>query len=236
EADPPLTGLDPALVNSSLDLDDTNMTDDTYRFLASLDLATNTSQETAIDDFARELLRVVGFEERGSILRTRYTIPLTIRTQLLMCGENNQVAQADVCLVDRRSTMILVLQVNKTLFNSSDPEPQVIAGAIAAYQHNNQRRNRMGLRTLSTMTIPCITMVGTRPTFYLVPVTRELSNAVIGGKWPQVETKVLMCVTVADRLRRLSEGMEAPEYRWVSLQRMIAFKALAKRHWERVVD
>ena len=36
EADPPLTGLDPALLNSPLDLDDANMSDDTYRFLAYL--------------------------------------------------------------------------------------------------------------------------------------------------------------------------------------------------------
>lgn len=107
------------------------MSDDTYRFLTYLDLATNTSQETAIDDFARELLRVVGFEDRGRILRTRHTIPLSI------CGENNTVAQTDVCLMDRRSTILLVLQQDKTNFNPFDPEPQVIAEAIAAYQHNN---------------------------------------------------------------------------------------------------
>ena len=228
EADPPLTGLDPALINSPLDLDDSHLSDDTYRFLGYLDLATNTSQETAIVDFARELLRVVGFEERGRILRTRHTIPLSI------CGENNTVVQTDVCLMDRRSTILLVLrQEDQTIFNPSDPESQVIAEAIAAYQHNNQRRNRMGLPTLNTMTVPCITMVGTRPTFYLVPVTRELSDAVITGQWPEVETKVLMCVTVAGRHRRLSEGMEVPEYRRVAFQRMLAFKAIAKSHWEK---
>ena len=227
EADPPLTGLDPALLDSSLDLDDANMSDDTYRFLAYLDLATNTSQETAVDDFARELLRLVGFEERGSILRTRHVISLSI------CGENNTAAQTDVCLMDRRSTILLVLQQDKTIFNPSNPEPQVIAEAIAAYQHNNGRRAGMGLPTLNTMTIPCITMVGTRPTFYLVPVTRELSDAVTTGQWPEVETEVLKCVTVAGRHRRLSEGMEVPEYRKVAFRRMIAFRAIAKSHWEK---
>jgi len=212
-----------------LDLDDTNVSDDTYRFLAYLDLATNSSQETAVDDFARELLHIVGFEERGRILRTRHIIPLSI------CGENNTVAQTDVCLVDQRSTilLLLVLREDKTIFNPSDPEPRVIAEAIAAYQHNNQRRKCMGLPTLNTMTIPCITMVWTRPTFYLVPVTRELGDAVITGQWPEVETKVLMCVTVAGRHRRLSESMEVPEYRRVAFQRMIAFKAIAKSHWEK---
>lgn len=97
EADPPLKGLDPTLINTPLDLDDANVLDDTYRFLACLKLATNGSQETATDDFARELLRVAGFEECGRILRTHTTIPLFI------CGENNTVAQTHVCLVDRRS-------------------------------------------------------------------------------------------------------------------------------------
>lgn len=45
----------------------------------------------------------------------------------------------------------------------------------------------MGLVLLDEMTLPCITMVGTRLTFYLVPVTKELSNAVVNGA---SETKV----------------------------------------------
>ena len=122
------------------------MSRDTYRFLAYLDLATNTSQETAVDDFAHELLRVVGFEERGRILRTRHTISLSI------CGENNTLAESTVCLVDLRSTVLLVLLKDKTNFNPSNPEPQVIAEAIAAYQHNNERRAGIGLPTLNTMT------------------------------------------------------------------------------------
>jgi len=186
-----------------------------------------TNQETAVNDFAREFLRIVGFEERGRILRTHHIIPLSI------CGDNNKVAQTDVCLVGRRLTILLVLQEDKTNFTPSDPEPQVIVEAIAAYQHNNQRRKRMGLPMLNTMTIPRITMVGTRPTFYLVPVSRELSDVVNTGQWPEVETKVLMCVTVVGRHRRLSEGMEVPEYRRIAFQRMIAFKALAKSHWEK---
>jgi hypothetical protein len=222
-----LTGLDPALINSPLNA--TNVSDDTFRFLGCLDLATNASQETAIDDFAREFLRLAGFEERGCNLRTRHIIRLSI------CGDINKVAQTDVCLLDRRSTILLVLQEDKTVFNPSDPEPQVIAEAIAAYQHNNQRRAGLGLPMLETMTVPCITMTGTRPTFYLVPVTQELSDAVITGQWPDVETKVVKCVTLAGHNRTLSEGMETPEYRKVAFQRMIAFKALAKSQWERFI-
>ena len=223
--DPSLTGLDPALIHFPLDA--TNVSDDTYRFLSYLDLATNAGQETAVNDFARELLRIVGFEERGCVLRTHHIMQLSI------CGDNNKSAQTGVSLLDRRSTILLVLQEDKPVFNSSGPEPQVIAEAIAAYQHNNERRQRMGLSTLSTMTVPCITIIGTRPTFYLVPVTEELSDAVITGQWPEVGTQVVKCVTVAGHNRRLSEGMETPEYRKVAFQRMIAFKALAKNHWDK---
>ena len=93
----------------------------------------------------------------------------------------------------------------------------------------------MGLPTLNTMTVPCITMVRMHPTFYLVPVTQELSDAVTTGQWPEVETMVLKCVTVAGRHHRLSEGMEVPEYRRVVFQHMIAFRAIAKSHWEKVL-
>ena len=227
-ADPSLTCLDPALINSPLDA--TNVSDDTYHFLGCIELATNAGQETAIDDFAREFLRIVGFEERGCVVHTHHVMPLSI------CGESGdtkKVAQTCVGLLDRRSTMLLILQVDKTVFSTSDPEPHVIAEAIAAYQYNNLKRARMGLSTLETMTVPCITMRGTCPTFYLVPVTQELSDAVITGQWPKVETKVLKCVTLVGCNRRLSEGMETPEYRRVAFQRMIAFKALAKSQWKK---
>lgn len=62
-----------------------------------------------------------------------------------------------------------------------------------------------------------------RSTFYLVPVTKEL--LVIGQK---NVTEVVKCITVAGHNRRLSEGMETPEYRKVAFQRVIAFQALAK--------
>jgi len=86
----------------------------------------------------------------------------------------------------------------------------------------------MGLHPLDTMTMPCINMIGTRPIFYLVPVTKALSDVVITGQWPSVKTEVLKCVTVAGHNRWSSEGMETPEYRMVGLECFIAFEALAK--------
>ena len=80
-------------------------------------------------------------------------------------------------------------------------------------------------------------MNGTLPTSYSVPVTQELSDGVITGQWPNfdnVDTKVLKWVTlVGQSNRRLSEGMETPEYRRVTFQRIITFEALAKSQWEK---
>lgn len=118
---------------------------------------------------------------------------------LLMSDDNRQVAQMSLCLIDGESDMLLL-------------------------QFNNNKRREMGLHPLDAMTIPCITMIGTRPTFYLVPVTRMLSDAVISCQYPSDRTEVLKCEVASD----YDGGMEVPEYRSIALQYYVAFKSLAK--------
>jgi hypothetical protein len=216
--------LDPSLVSGTLVTQ--GLSDETYRILEYLDMASraNVGQESAIDDFAREILRVVGYEKRGILLRSRYAIPL------LICGERNRKAQTDVALVHGASTILLVVQEDKATLGTRDPEPQVIAEAIATFQHNTRNRKLLDQPELDSMTIPCITMIGTRPIFYLVPVTRELSDAVAAGQYPPSSTVVKKCV-VASNSRRLSEGMETPDFRQVALQHYTAFRTLAETHW-----
>jgi len=81
------------------------------------------------------------------------------------------------------------------------------------------------------MTMPCVTMVGVRPTFYLVPVTKALSDAVISSQYPSGRTEVLKCEVASDH----DKDMEEPEYRGVALQYYVAFKSLAKSHWENFI-
>src|SRR6266571_1639710 len=88
-----------------------------------------------------------------------------------------------MCLVQGSSTILMVIQEDKSTLSLCNPEPQVIAGAIATFQYNNIIRARLGESELDSMTIPCITMIGTRPTFFLVPVTQELSIAVMTGQY-----------------------------------------------------
>jgi len=65
-ADPALDNLDPAILNSSPDSDDPNFSD------AYLDLATKATQESAVDNFAAETLKLLGFNERKTTVVTRY--------------------------------------------------------------------------------------------------------------------------------------------------------------------
>ena len=73
-------------------------------------------------------------------------------------------------------------------------------------------------------------MIGTRPIFYNIPVTKQLSEAVVTAQYPPLPTIVEKCV-VAFTSRRLSEGMETPDFRQLALRHYVAFRTLARSHW-----
>ncbi|KAG1850146.1 hypothetical protein F4604DRAFT_82699 [Suillus subluteus] len=197
-----LGGLDPALATAAIDA--TNVSDEVYPILRFLQAATNTTREVDIDEFARVILSAIDFDDKLELaIRVRRNI------SLLICGEKKS-AETNVCLVDWSTEIVHILQENKTTKNPHDPEPQLIAEAITGFQHNNNKRQDMGLVALDKMTLPCITMVGTRVTFYPVPVTKELSNAVVHGTYPESETKVKKSECKVDGV---NGGMENPAYR-----------------------
>ena len=108
---------------------------------------------------------------------------------------------------------------------ADDPEPQLISNAIAAFYQNNYRRRHVGLPTLPNKLIPGITMVGTAPIFYRIPVTEALVDSLITASFP-AETVVLKFVPpVLDVQRYVSDGMRPLENRRVILQCFEAFKA-----------
>ncbi len=141
-----------------------------------------------------------------------------------------------MCLIHRPTFILLVLVVEKILSIGGNAEAQVIADAIAAFQFNNRKRKEHGLDPLDTMIIPAITMTGSRPTFFLVPVTLGLSTAVITGQYPAIQTQVLRCSTALGYARRANAGMEDTKYRQLALKHFLAFKTLAKSHWERILE
>lgn len=192
--------------------------DDTYKLLHYLDLAQNpkVGQEAVVDNFAARLLETLGYASGRRVIVTRQALPLII------CGTQCS-AQTDVCICDENDYLLLV-QEDKRLEISEDPEPQLIAEAIAAYQRNNFVRDRvLHVPTLDEITFPGITLVGTSPTFYKIKVTAELSNAVMGGSFP---ANAVVVYRHTPRLpRRNSEGMRPLENRTTILQYYQVFKA-----------
>jgi hypothetical protein len=135
--------------------------------------------------------------------------------------------------------VLLVLQTDKTRANAAaaasttgQPEPRIIAGAVAAYQNNNKMREARGLPAIDSMTIPCVAMSGTQPTFYLVPVSSELNIAVMTGRNAYTPINVTKCVTTFGPDGRFRESMETAEYRRLAFQRFVAFRGLAKEYWQ----
>jgi hypothetical protein len=141
------------------------------------------------------------------------------------------MAESDLCLVHHRTShLLLVVREDTTEFSARDREPQVIAAAVAAFQTNNRNRSQLGMERKDRMSIPCIATVGTRPIFYVVPVTQQLSKAVEMGQFSEHITQVRKCTVVGER-RQLNEGMEMPDIRLEALKHYVLFRSLSKSLW-----
>ena len=190
---------------------------ETRKLLHYLDLALDPKmgQEAAVDNFAAKLLEKLGYDDGDRIIFIRRALPL------LICGVPS-LAQTDICVMDDHEVLLLV-QEDKRVFSLKDPEPQVVAEAIAAYTlNNNVRVTSLNLPPLASTTIPAITMVGTNPIFYKITVTAELSTSVQQGTYPATETRVLRYIPVLPR--RYSLGMRPLENRVEILACLEAFK------------
>jgi hypothetical protein len=190
----------------------------TRQLLQYLDLAMNPKigQEAAVDNLVAELLRGLDYDDENRIVFIRHAIPF------LICGEN-LVTQTDVCIIDDKNQILLLLQEDKRSTSMKDPEPQVIAEAIAAFALNNRKRERgLHLPLRNSIMYPCLTMVGTLPIFYKITVTAALSQAVQSGCFPEVGTRVLRYIPALPR--RNSEGMRPLPNRLDILRCLEAFK------------
>lgn len=219
QADLPLPSRHPDLLNR---LTADEMADEeSYQVVRYMDLAMDPvpGEESAVDDFAMQLLRMMGYAGRalGRDLRSHKDIPLFI------CGEWRH-AKTDVCIMDRNGYLLLV-QEDKRHLEIVDPEPQLIAEAIAAVQSNNRTRDLLGVDPLNIKVMAGITMTGTSPTFFKIPVTLELIEAVQRGEYPATPTVVAMHRPEVPRpTRRLSEGMRPLDNRRCILACFEAFK------------
>ncbi|KAJ3529930.1 hypothetical protein NM688_g7783 [Phlebia brevispora] len=179
--------------------------DDAYMFLRMLELAMSLAagEDSAVADFVVNLFRLLGYTGRGRVARTRKSLPF------FNCGENRQ-AYTDVCILNDISDVLLVVQEDKRHLGGYDPEPQLIAEAIAAFCSINLTRVRaIGIAPLQRKVISGIIMCGTMPTFYKIPVTGGLVEGVQRGVGPFSATIVYAHLPDLPRpVRRYMEGMK----------------------------
>jgi hypothetical protein len=146
-------------------------------------MMTAPDEESAVTDFVVYLLRLLGYHEPNHLIRTRKDIPL------FMCSTDT-FAKVDVCVINQTSGILLLVQEDKQYLGRGDPEPQLIAEAIAAFQSHNHRLLAAGLPTVDAAVFPGVTMDATAPTFYKIDVTRTLVDAVELGEYPTQTTTV----------------------------------------------
>ncbi|TDL21149.1 hypothetical protein BD410DRAFT_724694, partial [Rickenella mellea] len=114
---------------------------------------------------------------------------------------------------------------------TGDHEPKLIARALAALTHNNQKRASQGLPALRSQTFCGILMIGTAPVFYQIPVTQELLSSIAAGQYPEDVTVVRKFTPpVENRAEYLQKGMLPLDNRRIILQCFAAFKDLLVRH------
>jgi len=100
-----------------------------------------------------------------------------------------------------------------------DPNPAVIAKAISIFYQNNPVKQ-------APESIPAMTMTGTAPAFYRIPVTPPLLQALKDGYYPDEETVVLRFVPRVPIQERYLDGMLSLENRRIIFQSLEAFKAV----------
>jgi hypothetical protein len=115
----------------------------------------------------------------------------------------------------------------KRHLSADDPEPQLIAEAIAAFYENNRRRRAAGGQLVNHQLFAGITLTGTAPIFYKITITSALLEAISTAQYPPQQTVVhRFTPPVPDPNRYSRDGMMPLENRRVVLQCFEAFKTI----------
>ncbi|KAH9042226.1 hypothetical protein EDB85DRAFT_1857078 [Lactarius pseudohatsudake] len=180
-------------------------------------------EESFVGDFAAFVLRIMRYDEGRRVVHLRREMGFE------MCGQRVD-AKADVCVMERSGTgaeYLLLVQEDKYHLSKDDPEPQleVIAGAIATFYKTNRALKAAGLPKLRSKTFAAITMVGTTPTFYKIPVTNEMLISLATSQYPSQVTTVERLVPLVPFPERLvSDGMKTLSNKRIILQCFEAFR------------
>ncbi|KAF5315064.1 hypothetical protein D9619_007437 [Psilocybe cf. subviscida] len=204
----PVPNVSEVILNN-VEMPNDDLTAEEGRFFKLLDDANyESAPEAQVDDFAYFLLEMLGF----SAGRTRRVHTLQ-DLKMFMCGSVVRV-RANVAVTERvggGSEYILLVQDDKQYLEQlkpGEPEPQLVAYALAAFHENNESRARDGQPPILAHTFPAVIMIGTAAVFYKIPITYELAHAVGAGTYPEHTTIVQKFQPPVDDLQNyLSEGM-----------------------------
>ena len=166
-------------------------------------MTTGTAEESAVDDFAAHLLKILDYDEPGNIVRQQMDI------HLFMSGSKVH-AKADVCVISQNPNSIRLVQEDKRHRAEVNPEAQLIAEAIASFQSNNRQLSRLGQPILIQRTVPGIVLIGTTPTFYKIGVTTALIDAIETASYPSDESIVHKLIPPVPRPELLRSGGMKP--------------------------
>jgi hypothetical protein len=190
--------------------------------------------DSAVNDFTAFLLRMLDYDEPKGLVHQRMEL------DLMMCGQwvtakpdvvimNDQdyilLVQVRIHLISLRDEQLMELQ---RYMPQAEAEPQLIAAAIAAHYENNRRLRTLGLPTVAAKAFAGIIMIGTAPTFYQIPVSEALVEAVGTGQYPPVATVVRKLFPPVHNMRdHLCDGMVPLANRQIILQCLGAFRQVS---------
>jgi len=177
-------------------------------------------KESYVVDFVTFILKMMHYDEGRRVIHSREEIWFE------MCGERVK-AVPDVCVMERfpGRRYFLLVQEDKNHLYLHDPEPQLIAEAIAAFSEHNRALHAVGLPIIHSKTFAGIIMFGSAPTFYKIPVTSELALSIVTAQYPPQATTVKKLVPPVPFPGRLeNDGMKPLANRRIILQCFEAFK------------
>jgi hypothetical protein len=200
---------------------------------------TKCDRGSAVDNFAVELLRQLGYVKRNRVAHTQKDILYYI------CGEWRH-AKPDICLLNCLQDHDILLLIQEDIpflpedLLCGDPQAQLIANAIAAFGENNRNiletttieSRACGssyfsdvLHSLTMKIMPGIMLKGTMPIFYKIPVTLNLIYNIWSGTHPSEPTIVSAHVpNLPSPHCRYNKGMKPLDNRQAVLCSYEAFK------------
>ncbi|KAJ7769118.1 hypothetical protein DFH07DRAFT_290430 [Mycena maculata] len=177
------------------------------------------STKSAVDDFAAFLLKLLDYDEPGRVVRQLHRPEISF----LMSGRKVD-ATPDVVVMDEED-YILLLQGYKSDSGGHEAEPRLIAAAVAAHYENNRRRRALGLPVVPSKVFAGIVVTGTALTFYKIPISEDLLDAISRAQYPTAPTVVHKLVPPVPNLHKyLSEGMVSLDNRRIVFQCLEAFR------------